>query len=366
MDIRLLHNKELQQFIASPHFKTMPVIPITTHRAISYLHNPALQDDDVLLLLAYIDETLVGYLGVLPDNIWVGNNTPVHCGWMSCLWVSENHRGKGIAHHLLNACFAAWNNKLIATEFTQPAKALYDKTNHFITLTTLHGRRFYLRSDLQYILPQKKKVLSKIKPVLRVFDAVINVIADFRFAADSVLSDGVTVEQIQTWDNTIADFIQRTNADGLFKRDAQSLRWITQYPWVIPAFENDTESKRYHFTATDVSFQNIPLLVRQADGSIIACLLLTNRNGRVKVPYCLYTCSAQLIAEIIIGQVIKLGAKSLLVFNPQIAEALIHVKTYALWNKHAEREYIISRDLYTHIDPASVNLQDGDGDCTFT
>ena len=55
----------LRDFIESPEYKQMPVIPITRHRGVSHIHNPMAGSDDKILFLAY-DEKIRIYQRKFP------------------------------------------------------------------------------------------------------------------------------------------------------------------------------------------------------------------------------------------------------------------------------------------------------------
>ena len=74
IDIRLLNKKHLNEYINSDIFADQDNIPISKHRALSHFNNPRLDEDDIILLLAYENDRMIGYLGVLPDKIFFSNN----------------------------------------------------------------------------------------------------------------------------------------------------------------------------------------------------------------------------------------------------------------------------------------------------
>jgi GNAT superfamily N-acetyltransferase len=100
--------------------------------------NPRAEPDDTLLILAWLEGELVGYLGVLPDLYFVADKPPEKCGWLSCLWVSDQHRGKSIAKLLVTKGVQAIGGRVLLTEFTPQAKQLYDKLGFFTDLQTTH------------------------------------------------------------------------------------------------------------------------------------------------------------------------------------------------------------------------------------
>jgi hypothetical protein len=66
IDLKTLNRKKLEEFISSGDYKKYDFLPITKHRAISHLRNPKANDEDILLILAFHNDQLAGYLGVFP------------------------------------------------------------------------------------------------------------------------------------------------------------------------------------------------------------------------------------------------------------------------------------------------------------
>lgn len=69
IEIKLLNKAALRSYIDSETFQNAPVIAISKHRAASQISNPEATEDDILLLMAFENDNMVGYLGVLPDKI---------------------------------------------------------------------------------------------------------------------------------------------------------------------------------------------------------------------------------------------------------------------------------------------------------
>src|ERR1700733_1651304 len=77
------------------------VLPITRQRARSQSQNPFASPDDVALLVAYRNDTCVGYLGVVPGAIQVSpagvNGGCRKVFWLSTWYVSPKARDSGVA-----------------------------------------------------------------------------------------------------------------------------------------------------------------------------------------------------------------------------------------------------------------------------
>ena len=119
----------------SMHVKNWPISPL---RMYAQRKNPFLQDEDIVMILLIEDDELLGYMGAMPDELKIGKGT-IHIAWASCIWTNESYRGKGLGKLLTSEMDAAWDNKLILAEFTDVAKAIYDKLDLFETLKIKKG-----------------------------------------------------------------------------------------------------------------------------------------------------------------------------------------------------------------------------------
>lgn len=175
ISLKLLNKQQLYNFIHSDEYRQMPVLPISHHRAISHIHNPRATDKDVLLIIAYEDNEMLGYLGVLPDDITVEKQALFHVGWLSCIWVSPLARGKGIAKKMVLAAYESYQQHILITNFTSEAAALYEKLGVFADLPPMAGVRYYRRMCLSKILPARFPKMKKIRKLLNTTDDAFNI-----------------------------------------------------------------------------------------------------------------------------------------------------------------------------------------------
>ncbi|MBC7885968.1 MAG: GNAT family N-acetyltransferase, partial [Saprospiraceae bacterium] len=219
MQIQKLNKKTLTEYIHSDKFYQSDVIPISVQRAKSQIANPLVKPDDIMLLLAYEKNDLIGYLGVLPDDIYDNTGLKIHCGWMSCLWVDPGHRGKKIAQQLIEQCFDAWNGHILLTEFTTSAGALYHKMGIFSPFCTLEGRRWYIRSELANILPRKKEVFKYLWLLFKIGDIMINASTDVIKLFRHQKLKGYRLEYVDETDDEINHLVEKTITKQTFRRD---------------------------------------------------------------------------------------------------------------------------------------------------
>lgn len=71
MEIKSYNKQQLKEFIESDAFNRLSVIPISKHRAISQINNPRASTEDILLVVQFDKDNVVGYLGVLPDYLFL-------------------------------------------------------------------------------------------------------------------------------------------------------------------------------------------------------------------------------------------------------------------------------------------------------
>ncbi len=362
--IRQLNKRLLYDYIYSEEYSKLKYIPITKHRALSHINNPRANDEDVLLLLAYENTQLVGYLGILPDQIFY-NNKFEKCGWLSCLWIDSEHRGKKIAFQLVKKSIEVWNERILMTEFTAPAKKLYDKTNNFLKLEEKKGIRLYVRFNLLTILPPKKDIFKRVKFLLKTFDFISNSLFDFRFYFLSNNLTNIQLEYINHIDREIDEFIKHKQQKQLFRRRADELNWIIKNPWILSSPTKDIISKKYHFTSLEKLFEFVPVKVFNKYNELIAFIIFAKRNEDLKIPYC-YGDDLEAIIKVINYHLVKWRVKTFTTFNEEIVSNLKSSSTTSLFKKEIKRNYIISSSFDTNLLEKNFRIQDGDADCSFT
>jgi GNAT superfamily N-acetyltransferase len=334
---------------------------------LSHIQNPRVDDNDVLLLIAYLDEKLVGYLGVLPEIIQLSDNKNMKCGWLSCLWINPLNRGQRIAQQLLAKCFEVWENRILVTEFTESAKGLYDKSGIFTDLQIKQGLRLYVRSDLQKLLPPKSNIFSKIGFLLKLTDGIFNFFADSRFIFCKSKPKDIRIEYINHIDEEIKTFISAKQENQLFKRGIDELNWIIKNPWILSSTTDDYSSSRYHFSSLDKSFGFYALKFYNQKNQIVAFIILSKRNKNLKVPF--FYCDSQsleMVVKVIKQHITKWKINTFTVFHPNLVEYFEKHKSPALLKKQIKRHYIVANIIASQLVINLNEIQDGDADCSFT
>jgi len=363
----LLNRRELHAFINSEAYRRMPHLPISRHRAQSQIANPRAGSEDVLLILAFRAGQLVGYLGLLPDFFQDRDGRLQVAAWMSCIWVDEHQRGQGIARQLVEKALDAYAGRLLATEFTAPARRLYDKLGAFADLTRLEGRRWYLRSALARLLPPRHSFFARIRPLLRILDRLANAVLDLRWLLLGRPGLGeLRLEFVHRVDEEVGAFIREHRGADLFRRGREELNWMLEFPWILQTPRPDDFAYRYAFSAQARQFVQGGVKVYAPDGRLLAFLIFPLRDGHLKLPYAFWADGGPDAAvRVIRWMMVAWKADFFTTFQEGLVRRMRSRTWPALHSRPQQRAYLIGRAFAERL-PATFRVQEGDGDTGFT
>lgn len=360
---------ELQEFIDSEAYNLMDNIPVSLHRAASYLHNPNATENDLVLFLAYENEQLVGYRTVLPDRLLDGQRI-IPFAWLSGCWVLPEKRRQGIATLLLDQVLIAWDYKLMFTNYAPESKKVYDKTGEFEKYASLIGIRAYLRFPFSDVLPPKSKLFCNLKPLLKATDYLLNAFGDIRFKNIPKKSGSgqFEIKEIKELDKETIDFLRDLGKKGLAFDNVEKLKWIAEWPWVFETENVEGMDKKYFFSSTASSYKNIQLKIYIPDRKMVGYLMLLVIGNKLTVPYCFYSKEAiGLIPEIILVYMKQFKLNYVTVYHSKLVELIKKQNKGYLYKKPIIRNIFYSIGLKNNLpDPGYINWQDGVGDTAFT
>ncbi len=366
IEFQLLTKAGLEAFIHSESFSTLKNLPISKHRALSQLRNPRADEADVLLILAYEQQALVGYAGILPDLVYTSAGNPVKFGWFSCIWVDESQRGQNIGLRLLQKALELWDGQLIAADYAPETKKMYFKSGVFADPMVRRGIRLYNRMDLHTILPPKKRLFQQIAPLLRLADTLLNTALGLRRLFPARRKSELKSEQIESIDRETMDFIARMQEATPFRRGAAELDWILHNPWVIAA-PPDHDSRRYYFSSVDLTFDFYALKLRNTQNKVVALLLLSKRNRTLKLPFCMMEAGMETeVALAIESLIVAWRVNSFTTFNAELTAYFTSHKAVGIFKKPIDRSYMVTNKMNALLQVSTGSIQDGDGDTAFT
>lgn len=360
MQIKSYNKQQLQQFIDSDFYKMSERIPISSHRAVSHIHNPDCADGDVLLWAAYEDDKLIGYVGVLP-GLYRSEQGDDKIYWLSCFWVDTNYRKSNVASMLFFPLVKIYKDNLFISNFIPSLEKMYQGLGIFQPTVYKGGDRFYYRFSLSTILPSRFPKLGFLKPVYVVADVMLNGLFSVKSGNKALHYDARFVEN-RNFDDEFQKLLDRFRTGSNYaSRDAQHFEWVLNYPWIVEG-KPDRDSKRYYFSSRAKQFSYNSLRIYQ-DNILAGYILLKTRDKNLTIDY-LYADDSLVpdISAFLLQKIKTEKLKSLSVFDSRVGAEMIKYKKSYLIHKKTERPYILPRSVNASPDC----FQAGDGDNVFT
>ncbi len=365
--LRKIYKKDIPDLMRETAFWDHEFLSISKHRLLAHWHNPNSDNDDIVLVLAYIDDELVGYMGVFTDRITIDAQTQ-KIGWLSTWWVHPKTKGSGIGRKILDTMYAANNGKIGISQFTPSAKRVYDKSGYFYTLKVNQGIKAVLRSNLVFVLPALYPKTRSLATVFAVTDSILNFFIGMKLAIQkntlrSKLQN-VTIEYLSAIDPQTRELIDRHSTRAISKKSDAFFEWMKAYPWIqeSPLLEL-TNKKKYEFSMADHSFSIY--LIKIIEKNICKGFIVLQKRHHVAKLLFAYgdPADAHLAADVIKLQCATQNVREIICYDPAITAELKKSNLF-LYQTKKQRESIISKAFgKENFDEVAMNF--GDGDCSF-
>ncbi|MDN3694498.1 GNAT family N-acetyltransferase [Chryseobacterium tructae] len=357
IELKTFNRKELEDFVSSGEFSKYDFLPITAHRAISQINNPKASDDQTLLILAFFEGKLAGYVGCFPDYFIV-EGKKVHYAWLSTLYINPVFQKKRPAKKLLKKVFEEYNGQIAITEFTKEAEALYIIMGVFDYAFPKEGKRYYFRTDATEIIPEKKPKARIGKPLFYALDTIANSLISIKNLG--IKKPNFKYEILDHADAESIDFVAGFSEN----RNAEEINTFIDHPWILEGKKDE----KYYFSSFAEVFMYFWVKIYNDNDELTACLLLQIRDGYLKIPYLFSNNDYDRIVRFLSYFIIEHKIKGLTCYHPQLNEAISHSSGFPkIYERDSKREYLFHKELVKNL-PETFNpyFQDGDGDCMMT
>ena len=367
-EISRYNKSQLRAFLDSEEFATTPVLPISRQRALSYLANPRAEEEDTFMYVARQDQQIVAYRLVLPDLLYIGEEAR-KIAWFSCIYVTPGLRGSGIAKKLTALAMEDWGSQIIYNDPVTASGQLYIGTGQFEPYPGTDGLKAYLRASFRDIMKARRKLPFIIDVLLNISDFIFNTINSlniYKWGKKIARSVEGKYEYLEKIDPEAGSFLEKYLPKEFNRRGRTELNWILQYPWIIQS-AGDEYGERYHFSAFEKEFKYYLIKIIGDNKSTKGLLMLSLKNGHMKVPYCYAEEDVvPLITHIIYHHLLITGASTLTVFNKQVVSC-IRSRRHPFWLiRNKNRPLFVAKHLRDDMLNAGKHFQDGDGDNVFT
>ena len=364
ISIKKICVSELQQFVYDPSYLMWDNIPISRHRAMSYIHNPRSLPSDVVLYLAYIGDRLVGYRTIFPDSITFGEKV-IKVGWLSGNWVDPNFRRRGIASKLFESALVDWNNRLLFTNYAEESKAVYDKTGTFKRVYTLNGVRLYIRPCLTRILCAKKRQFKYYKVLWQAIDFLFSIMNPLPLFSSLIRQpSGIKYEYLNMADPQVIKIFENETSKTPTHRTGKELNWILTHPWLVSAPQGDIIGKKYFFSSSPKRFESFLVKVYR-DNDFLGFILFNLNEKFITTPYIMCREGEERIfAVALLKHAVNLGACRVTTYHQLLGKELKRLVPFGWLSLNQKRIFFATSSINQEIGDNFTFLV-GDGDCAF-
>ena len=367
MEIKTLTIADLKKALVSVDFWRTETLPITRHRALSYVRNPRADENDPVLLVAYQDKRVIGYLGILPDKCFV-DDAMFKMGWLTSWWVDPSVSATGVGAILLFKALNAYDQYIGVSGSSREARKALDASQKFVDLKPLRGLDICLRINVSRNIPRKYPAIKKFRGLLKIFDVMVNEVVNLRsvyWQRHKNPCQCLTFEYISDIDEETDHFMQRHSRHDLMRKEKTDLSWIMNNPWILSAPLKDRTSKRYYFSSRAGRFSYIGVKVFEHEEEMIGFILLKVRDDQMSVLYSYFERQhAGKIAAAACHHALEMEVSILSLYDELLSAGFAELR-FPCWSvKKNSRGFSLSK-AFADIPLTNYRLQGGDGDLAF-
>jgi hypothetical protein len=367
MEIKAFTVADLKQELNSEEFWLTKTLPITKLRAISFCHNPRADRDDVVLLVAYQDSLVIGYLGILPDNIYT-KNAEYKLGWLTSWWVDPARATTGVGAMLLFKALNAYNQQLGVSGASKEGRKALKASQRFMAFNSIKGLQVRLRFNLTAVILRKFPGMKLLRVLFKTIDAILNEIVNLRsFLWKRRCKNHLQLsyEYISCIDAETDDFMQRHHQQDLTRKGKAELNWMIQYPWIVSAPLKDSAGRRYYFSARANRFYFLGVKVFAPNHEMIGLFILKMRDDKASVVYSYFDGShAPAIVAAVVHNTLAMDVSTLNLYDEKLVAAFSELSCPYWSTRSVSRGFLLSKAL-ADIPAADSRLHGGDGDLAF-
>jgi hypothetical protein len=364
MDIRYYTARQMESELSGNELWNQKYCPITRHRALSIVKNPRTLPGDPVLLVGYLDGEVSGYIAIVPDVLYAGDQS-VRIGWLGSWWCDPDPANSMMAVSLLMKAYELYNGFLGGSEAARRADQIIRSSNRFKPFRTAVGCQYILRFNSGYWIPRKYPGLRPLGWVFRFTDAGLNLVQNNRlrlWKSLNKMEDGLSIEYLtQIYDKDTIDFIMQHSHSQLTRRNHEDINAMIKYPTSLATILEDKTKSRYFFSNHSGRF--LYLLYRIMDDSrkIQAVVLICVDGNHLTIPFVFHRGNTErTVFKSILHHVINMDIDMMTTYHPGFIELMKGLRVPNAYTKTRYRNSLISKKIKhkPYIEPF---MQDGDG-----
>jgi len=367
MEIKTFTVADLQLARLSEDFWLSKTLPITKQRALSFCRNPRAEKDDPVLLVAYQDNRVIGYLGILPDKIYF-NNAGHKLGWLTGWWVDPSVAAKGVAVTLLYKALNTYRERIGVSGGSKEARKVLHASQKFIAFNPLKGIDIRFRLNASKALLRKYPGMRAFRVFFKIADALLDEIVDARgffWERRHGIRRRLAFEYLSSIDEEAGRFIERHHQHDLTRKGKADLSWIMTCPWIVSAPQKDPASRRYFFSSISARFFYLGVKVFAPDNGMVGFLMLKVRDDRMSVVYAHFEGRhAASVAAAAVYHALAMDVSILSLYDERLVKSVAGLRCPCWSTRSVSRGFFLSK-AFAGVPPAGCRLHGGDGDFAF-
>ena len=367
MEIKTFTVADLQLALLSEDFWLAKTLPITKQRALSFCQNPRAEKDDPVLLVAYQDNHIIGYLGILPDKIFF-NNADHKLGWLTGWWVDPSSATKGVGVILLYKALNTYRERIGVSGGSKEARKVLHASQKFIALNPLKGIDIRFRFNASRAIFRKFPWMKIFGVWFKIAEVLLNEIVNFRrffWERRNTIRQRLSFEYFSSIDEETGRFIERHHHRDLTRKGKAELNWIMTCPWIVSAPQKDAAARRYFFSSISARFFYLGVKVYEQNNEMVGFLMLNVRNDRMSVVYAHFeNRHAPSIAAAAVYHALAMDVSTLRLYDEQLVKSIAGLRCPCWSTQSISRGFFLSK-AFADIPLADCRLHGGDGDFAF-
>jgi hypothetical protein len=367
MEIKTFTVAELQLALLSEDFWLSKTLPITKQRALSFCRNPRAEKDDPVLLVAYKDQQVIGYLGILPDKIFI-DNADHKLGWLTGWWVDPSAAARGVGVALLYKALNTYRERIGVSGGSKEARKVLHATQKFIALNPLKGVDIRFRFNAAKAHLRKSPGIKPLRVFFKIADALLDEIVEVRgffWERRHSIRRRLAFEYASPIDEEAGRFIERHHQHDLTRKGKADLNWIMACPWVVSAPQKDSAGRRYFFSSISARFFYLGVKVFAPDNGMVGFLMLKVRDDRMSVVYAHFEGRhTPSVAAAAFYHALAMDVSTLSLYDERLVKSLAGLRCPCWSTRSVSRGFFLSK-AFAGIPPAGGRLHGGDGDLAF-
>jgi hypothetical protein len=297
--IKKIYVKDLVNFAKDIYKKNHSegVVPINKKRAAAHANNPCAAPDDIGLLVGYLGDSCIGYLGIMPGFVRSGNETwKIH--WLTTWYVAPEYRKTALAVMLMLQAIGL-KNDLVVCGMTDEAERIY-KGLRFRKLGELDYSVMNLRAIDPFNLGFRgiRWMFRRSGRTIDIPDNIISLGERMYSPLRKLLYKGLFAPLIKELNNVCYKEVEEVGEDSeerkyeshsaLFYRDHHIINWMIQYKWIVQKNALEEPDLKYFFSEVSDVFQYIVVKIFSLDrddykGFVVLSFSKKNLDSVIKV-----------------------------------------------------------------------------------